>query len=275
MQLEGKAAVITGGGTGVGRATALALARQGCSVLVNYSRSQAEAEATAAEVTALGVKGLAAQADVADDQACRRVIDEAAAAFGRLDILVNSAGTTRFIPYAALGRVSEADWDRIMAVNVRGPFQCARAAQPHLLAAGGGEIINVASIAGINAIGSSIPYAASKAALINMTISLARALAPRIRVNAVAPGFITGRWLAQGLAEQYDAIKERVEQRTPLGRVCQPEDVAEAILSLITGSDLVTGQTLVCDGGMLIADVAAVPSPPRRPVGDSGKPNSV
>jgi 3-oxoacyl-[acyl-carrier protein] reductase len=264
MQVEGKAAIVTGGGTGVGRATALALARLGCSVLINYSRSQAEAEATAAEIEALGVEGIAVQADVADDAACRQLVATAVEKFGRLDILVNNAGTTRFVPHPALERISIEDWDRIFAVNVRGAFQCARAAKPHLAQSGSGEIINVASVAGIAATGSSIPYAASKAALINLTISLARALAPTIRVNAVAPGFISGRWLEEGLGEQYDAVKERVEQRIPLGRVCEPEDVAQAILSLIMGSDLVTGQTLVCDGGMLITDAVAPAPSPRR-----------
>ena len=143
------------------------------------------------------------------------------------------------------------------------PSNAARAARPHLLASGGGAIVNVASVAGIAATGSSIPYAASKAALLNLTVSLARTLAPQIRVNAVAPGFIAGRWLQSGLGSQYDAAKERMESRLPLERVCEPEDVADAILSLITGSDLVTGQTLVCDGGMLIADIAA-PAASRR-----------
>jgi 3-oxoacyl-[acyl-carrier protein] reductase len=148
--------------------------------------------------------------------------------------------------------VTDADWDRILSVNVKGPFQCARAAKEPMLASGGGAIINVASVAGIAAVGSSIPYAASKAALINMTISLARVLAPKIRVNAVAPGFITGRWLEKGLGPAYDMVKKSVEQRSALQRVCDPDDVAAVVMNLIASSDLVTGQTIVCDGGMLI-----------------------
>jgi 3-oxoacyl-[acyl-carrier protein] reductase len=140
-----------------------------------------------------------------------------------------------------------------MAVNVVGAFQCARAARGPLEAAGDAEIVNVSSVAGIAGVGSSIPYCASKAALNNLTLTLARALAPKIRVNAVAPGFITGRWLAGGLGDAYDAIKGAMEARAPLGRVCDPEDVATAILSLITGSDLVTGQIVAVDGGMLVA----------------------
>jgi len=253
MEVSGRAAIITGGGTGVGRATALQLARRGCSVLVNYSRSREAAESTAAEAEALGVKALAFGADVADDAACRRMVEAALAAFGRLDVLVNSAGTTRFIAHADLDAVAEDDWERILAVNLRGPFQCARAAREALAADGGGEIVSVSSVAGISGVGSSIPYCASKAALNNLTLTLARSLGPAIRVNAVAPGFITGRWLAEGLGPGYEAMKAAIEQKVPLHKVCEPDDVADAILSLITGSDLVTGQVLACEGGMLIA----------------------
>jgi 3-oxoacyl-[acyl-carrier protein] reductase len=251
--LAGQAAIVTGGGTGVGRATALALARLGCSVVVNYSRSKDEAERTAAEVAALGVRGLAVAADVADDAACRGLVASAVRELGRLDVLVQSAGTTAFIPHTDLERVSDADWDRILAVNLKGPFQCARAARGPMLETGGGAIVNVSSVAGIAGVGSSIPYCASKAALNNLTVTLARALAPKIRVNAVAPGFITGRWLQGGLGPGYDSVKQSIESRAPLRRVCEPEDVAEAILSLVIGPQLVTGQVWVVDGGMLIA----------------------
>jgi 3-oxoacyl-[acyl-carrier protein] reductase len=253
MKLEGKAAVVTGGGTGVGRATALELARRGCSVLVNYSRSADEAEQTAAEVRALGVKGVAVRADVADDAECRRMMDAAVRELGRLDVLVQSAGTTVFIPHGDLDAVKDEDWSRIFKVNVQGAFQCARAAKAAMLATGDGEIVNVASTAGIVAVGSSIPYCASKAALINLTLALARVLAPKIRVNAVAPGFVTGRWLKEGLGAAYETVKAARERKAVLGRVSDPEDIADAILSLITGSDLVTGQVLVCDGGTALA----------------------
>jgi len=254
MDLKGQAAVITGGSSGVGRATAIELARRGCDVLVNYNRSRDDAEQVAAEARSLGVGAIAFAADVAEDAACRDMIRAAVEGFGRLDILVNSAGTTTFIAHADLERVTDADWDRILSVNLKGPFQCIRAAQPYLQASPNGCVVNVASIAGIAGTGSSVPYAASKAALINMTKSLARALAPKIRVNAVAPGFIAGRWLEQGLGRAYEVIKQRCENTNPLRAVCQPEDVAEAILSLIAGSQLITGQTLVVDGGMTIAD---------------------
>ena len=253
MQVEGRAALVTGGGTGVGRATALDLARRGCSVAVNYSRSADDAEQTAADARALGVRALAVQADVADDAQCRSLVATAVAELGRLDALVQSAGVTVFVPHADLDKVQAQDWEHLMAVNVVGAFQCARAARGPLEAAGDAEIVNVSSVAGIAGVGSSIPYCASKAALNNLTLTLARALAPKIRVNAVAPGFITGRWLAGGLGDAYDAIKGAMEARAPLGRVCDPEDVATAILSLITGSDLVTGQIVAVDGGMLVA----------------------
>jgi len=262
MNVEGKGAVVTGGGTGVGRATALDLAGRGCAVLINYSRSKDEAEQTAADIRALGVRGVAVQADVADDAACRAMIETAVRELGRLDVLVNNAGTTRFIPHDRLEDVKTEDWERIFAVNLHGPFQCARAAAAAIRAGGGeGEIVNVASVAGIAAMGSSIPYCASKAALLNMTVALARVLAPKIRVNAVAPGFIEGRWLRGGLGANYDAALKLYEDKLPLGRVCQPEDVSAAIVSLITGSDTVTGQTIVCDSGMLIADFVARSKP--------------
>ncbi len=252
MELEGKAALVTGGGTGVGRATALALARSGCSVAVNYSRSREAAEKTAAEVSSAGVRGLAVQADVAVDADCRRLVETAVGELGRLDVLVNNAGTTAFVPHAQLDDLDDETWQRLLGVNLLGPFHCARAAREALQADGGGEIVNVSSVAGLVATGSSIPYCASKAGLNNLTIALARVLAPTVRVNAVAPGFIEGDWLREGLGPAYDAIKSAMESRSPLGRVCRPEDVAAAILSLVTGSDLVTGQVLPVEGGMLI-----------------------
>jgi 3-oxoacyl-[acyl-carrier protein] reductase len=250
--MEGRAAIITGGGTGVGRATALQLGQLGCSVLINYRSSREEAERTAAEIGSLGVKAIPFEGDVADDGACREMVEAAVKAFGRLDVLVNNAGTTRFITHYDFDAVSQDDWDRILAVNVRGPFQCARAARFALAAEDGGEIVNVSSVAGIRGVGSSIPYCASKAALNNLTLTLARSMAPKIRVNAVAPGFITGRWLKAGLGKAYEPMKTAFEQKAPLGKVCDPDDVADAILSLVTGSDLVTGQILACEGGLLI-----------------------
>jgi len=247
-----KTAIITGASRGVGRATAMALARQGYAVAVNYSASKDEAEDAVQQIESYGGQAIAIQANVVDDTECRQLVAQTLQAFGRLDVLVNNAGTTKFIPHNALDQVLDEDWDRIMGVNLKGPFQMVRAALPALVSSGDGAIVNVASIAGLSGAGSSIPYCASKAALLNMTVALARVCAPKVRVNAVAPGFIEGEWLKQGLGPAYDMVKKQCEDRAALHRVCQPEDVAAAILSLALGSRLVTGQTIVVDGGMLI-----------------------
>ena len=253
MDLEGKAALVTGGGTGVGRSTALALAGKGCHVLVNYSRSKDAAEEVAAEARGAGVKAIAVQADVAQDADCRRLVDAAVSEFGRLDVLVNNAGTTSFIPHAELDKVDDEVWDSIMGVNLKGPFQCARAAKPHLEADGGGHVVNVSSVAGVYGTGSSIPYCTSKAGLNVLTVILARVLGPNIQVNAVAPGFIDGGWLQQGLGPAFDAVKGHMESRSLLGKVSTPDDVRDAILAFVEGSRLVTGQVTVVDGGVGIA----------------------
>jgi 3-oxoacyl-[acyl-carrier protein] reductase len=253
MQLQGKAAIVTGSATGVGRATALQLAKRGCAVLVNYSKSQDAAEGVVAELKALGVDAVAVRANVAEDADCRAMVAKAVETFGRLDVLVNNAGTTRFINHNDLEAVTPEDWDLLMGVNVRGAFQCIRAARQHLEASGQGNIVNVSSIAGLRAIGSSVPYCASKAALNNLTLSMARVLAPKIRVNAVAPAFIEGEWLKQGLGPAYEPTKKHWESRAVLGKVCRPDDVADAILSFIEGSELVTGQILPIEGGQMLA----------------------
>jgi 3-oxoacyl-[acyl-carrier protein] reductase len=251
-RLAGKAALVTGGGTGVGRATALQLARQGCAVAVNYRRSRDEAEQTCVDLEKLGVPALALQADVADDAAVRAMLAAVERAWGRLDVLVNNAATTVFVGHGDLEKLQDEDWDRVFSVNVKGAFQCARAARPLLAASGDGQIVNVSSVAGVAAVGSSLPYCASKAALNNLTVALARALAPEIRVNAVAPGAIQSRWLEQGYGRAYESVLRGAAERSALKKTCTPDDVADAILALLTGSALVTGQIVVCDGGMLI-----------------------
>ncbi len=253
MQVKDKVALITGGGTGVGRASALALAAQGCSVAVNYSRSTEAAEGTAAEAREFGVNAIAIRGDVADDADCRRMVDETVEALGRIDVLINSAGTTVFVPHENLDDITTEDWHRLYAVNTMGPFQMMRAAADHLRADGGGEVINISSVSGVAGVGSSLPYCASKAALNNLTVTMARVLAPEVRVNAVAPGFITGRWWKEGQGEAvHDAAQAAVTRSVPLQAVCEPEDVADAVMGFVNGSDLTTGQVLVVDGGMLI-----------------------
>jgi 3-oxoacyl-[acyl-carrier protein] reductase len=251
MKLHGRAAIVTGASRGVGKATALALAEKGCSVLINYRFSVSEAEEVARAARQLGVKAVAFQADTADEAACRGMVRKAVEAFGRLDILVNNAATTSFVPHDQLDALNDELWDRIFNVNVKGPFYCVRAARPHL-EQHHGEVVNVSSIAGITGAGSSIPYCASKAALICMNQSLARSLGPKIRVNSVAPGFIISRWTEEGLGHQFEEAKHKHEKGSALGKVCTPEDVAEVIIGLIGGSDLITGQTIVVDGGSLV-----------------------
>jgi 3-oxoacyl-[acyl-carrier protein] reductase len=251
MRLSGKVAIVTGSATGVGRETALALAREGCGVLINYTKSKAEAEETFAAVRELGVPAVLFAGDVSRDEDCRAMAKAAESQLGRIDILVNNAGTTAFIPHGDLEAVKPEDFTRIMAVNLQGPFQMVRACRAALEAHGAGSVVNVSSVAGLRGLGSSIPYCASKAALNNLTVTLARALAPKIRVNAVAPGFISGRWLQGGLGDKYEAFLESNRKRTPMGRVCDPEDVAAAILSFITGSQLVTGHVMPVEGGLL------------------------
>lgn len=237
----------------MGRATALQLSALGYDVAIIYSRSVAEAEQTVNHIVAAGGRAQAVMADVADDAQVREMVRMVTGSFGRVDVLVNGAGTTEFIPFDDLDAVSDAVWDKLFRVNVVGAFHCARAVRQVMLESGGGVIVNVSSVAAQIAQGSSIPYACSKAALDNLTVSLARTLAPKIRVNAVAPGFITGRWLENGLGAKYEGAKVAFEASLPLHRVCDPADVAACIVSLITGSTLVTGQTLLVDSGMMIA----------------------
>mgnify|MGYP001588045212 CR=1 FL=1 len=249
MELSGKASIVTGAGTGVGRSTALALARAGCDVVVNYSRSKDAAEAVAAEAASHGVQAIAVQASVADDDDCRRLVAAATDTFGRLDVLVNNAGTTSFIAHHDLEAVTADTWQSIMGVNLIGPFQMARAAAAALKAGDGGQIVNVSSAAGVYGTGSSIPYCASKAGHNNLTVTLARVMGPEVQVNTVCPGFIDGSWLQEGFGDAFEAIKQAAVDRTLLDAVCAPDDVKDAIFGFLLGSRLTTGEILVVDGG--------------------------
>jgi 3-oxoacyl-[acyl-carrier protein] reductase len=243
MSESRKVALVTGSATGVGRAAALRLAKEGLALAVNYSRSEAEARLTYDEVRRLGVPAVLCKADVADDGAVRAMVARCRDELGGLDVLVNNAGMTQFIDYADLDLLSDEVWDTIFAVNLKGTFYASRAAWP-LLRERGGAIVNVTSVAGLGGLGSSIPYAASKAALNCLTKSLARTFAPRVRVNAVAPGPIVTRWLAD-----HQDMMDRAVAQTPLGRAATPEEVADTIVFLALGATLVTGQVLVVDGG--------------------------
>ena len=244
-RLDGKVALVTGGGTGIGRATSLLLASEGADVAVNYSRSKTEAEATAADVRALGRNSIPIRADVAVESAVREMVDRVAEELGRLDILVNNAGTTVFVPLADLKALTDEAWDPVFDVNVKGAFYCARAAISRMPETGG-QIVNVASIAGTTGQGSSIAYCASKAAMISLTKSLAISQAPRIRVNAVAPGVVNTRWV-----KGWDEFVRANRESTPLKRIAEPHDIANAILSLII-NEYVTGHVMVVDGGKTI-----------------------
>ena len=252
MDVRGKAALVTGSATGIGRATALALARRGCQVAINYTQSQREAEATVREAQGLGVRAFSHRADVSDDERVRALVAACQREFGRLDVLVNAAGTTHFAPAEDLQALTPEIWDRIFAVNVRGTFLATRAAAPLLKRSGAGAVVNLASIAGLRPSAQVVPYAASKAAVVNMTVSLARLLAPEIRVNAVAPGWLEGRWMQAALGADYERLMARRAERTPLGRVATADDVAQTILGLIEANEFVTGQTIVIDGGYSI-----------------------
>lgn len=238
-----KVALVTGSATGVGRACAVRFAKLGFSIVVNYSKSEGDAHETVRLVEAEGAQALLCPATVADDVQVKGMIARATSAFGRLDVLVNNAGTTHFISHTDLDAVTDAAWDEIFQVNLKGAFYCTRAAMP-LLKAAQGCVVNVSSVAGLTGQGSSIPYCASKAALNCLTQSLARAFGPEVRVNAVAPGPINTRWLAGREAQ----VAKFLEQ-APLGRAAEPDDIADAVVYLATGTTLMTGQVLVVDGG--------------------------
>jgi 3-oxoacyl-[acyl-carrier protein] reductase len=246
MDMQGKIGIVTGGGTGIGRAAALALARQGVAVAIVYSRSATEAEETAAAITAEGGRALAVRADVAREDDVRSMVAWVAERLGGIDLLVNSSGITEYIPLRDLDAVTDETWDRIFAVNVKGIFYCARAAAPYMRARGQGAIVNVTSVAGVTGDGSSLPYAVSKAAANGLTRSLARALAPTIRVCAVAPGIVKTRWVA-GREEHVD----RLSKSALLGLTASPDDVAAMIVALLA-QDAMTGQIVVVDGGLAL-----------------------
>ena len=246
MRMQGKVALITGSVTGIGKAIAVAYAREGATVVLNYTKSQREAEAAFGELSELGARALLFRADVAKDDEVRRMVQSTVDELGRLDVLVNNAGITRFIPMSDLDAVTDEAWEVIFGVNVKGQFLCARAVAPVMKRLGTGFIINIASVAGVTGQGSSIPYAASKAAVISLTKSLARVLGPEIRVNAIAPGFIPTRWNV-GRENQHEGIISQ----TPLGRLALPEDIAGVAVALATDANFLTGQVIVVDGGRL------------------------
>lgn len=246
MELTHKVALVTGGGTGIGRAACLELARRGARVAVNYSRSQTEAEETVQAVQDAGGEAISVRADISRDEEVRSMIDHVVRHFGTLDLLVNNAGITRHIPMHDLDAATDDVWEELFDVNVRGMFYCARAAAPCMMKSGQGAIVNIGSIAGLTGLGSSLPYAVSKAAVHGLTKSLARALAPGIRVNCIAPGAVETRWWA--------GQEERMRSLAPqllLGSISTAEDIARFICSVLE-QEALTGQIITVDSGQTL-----------------------
>jgi NAD(P)-dependent dehydrogenase (short-subunit alcohol dehydrogenase family) len=250
LDIKNGVAIITGSATGIGAETAKRLASKGCRVVVNYSRSRDEAEATAEECRAHGVDVLVQQCDIADDAACKAMAQAAISRWGRIDALVNSAGKTKPGKPGDLDALNGPDFLDVYNTNVVGTYQMVRAVVPQMKKQGNGTIVNVSALGALDGEGSSMAYGASKGALNALTIALARQLAPAIRVNAVAPGFVATRWMKNLLGEQ--RFNERVIEMakiTPVGKTAHAEDIAEMICWFIDGPDLITGEVMRIDYG--------------------------
>ncbi len=246
MDLKNKVALVTGGGTGIGRATCIALAQRGVAVAVNYSRSQTDANETVQAIQNAGGHAIAIQADVSQDTEVRRMVDAIVQQFETVDLLVNNASITRHIPLDNLEAATEEVWDELYAVNVKGMFYCARAVAPLMKQRKQGAIVNVGSIAGLTGSGSSLPYAVSKAAVHGLTKSLAQALAPEIRVCSVAPGAVMTRWWAG----QEERMKQ-LSSKLLLQRITTPEDIARIICAALEQESM-TGQIITVDAGQTL-----------------------
>lgn len=244
--LRHRAAIVTGGGTGIGRAVSQLLARQGAAVAIVYSRSEKDAQETAAAIAQEGGRAIALQADIAHLPSVRAMTSKVVSTFGGIDYLVNNAGITRQLPFDDLDAIDDDIWDALLAVNVKGTFHCCQAAAPHLRVRPGSAIVNVGSIAGETGHGSSLPYAVSKSAVHGMTRSLARALAPHTRVNAIAPGGVATRWW-DGNEDKMRALSGHL----PLQRISTPEDIAALVLTLLTAAS-VTGQIWRAENGQTL-----------------------
>lgn len=246
MNSEHKVAVVTGGGTGIGRATCLKLASHGCKVALVYSRSEVEAKQTVQDIVQMGQQAMAIRADVADKVQVNRAFDHIVSEWGQLNYLVNNAAITRQLPFNDLDLVTDEIWDSLLSVNLKGSFNCSHAAAPYLRKQGGSAIVNVGSIAGETGFGSSLPYAVSKAAVHGLTRSLARALAPSIRVNCIAPGAVDTRWWVG-----HEDKMRQISGTLPLERISTPEDIADSIYFLLTAPSL-TGQVIRAENGQTL-----------------------
>lgn len=244
--LQEKTVIVTGGGTGIGRAVSTLLARQGARVAVLYSHSKGDARDTVSTINEEGGKAVAFQSDIADASMVKTAIEAVYQSFGRIDYLVNNAGITRQLDFNDLDAIDDSIWDELFDVNVKGTFHCCQAAAPYLRKQPGSAIVNIGSIAGETGYGSSLPYAVSKSAVHGMTRSLARALAPGVRVNGVAPGAVATRWW-HGNEEKMRALSGHL----PLQRISTPEDIADIVLMLLK-AESVTGQILRAENGQTL-----------------------
>jgi 3-oxoacyl-[acyl-carrier protein] reductase len=249
VDLRGKSALVTGGASGIGLATVEMLLLSGAKVAMNHLPDDARAKTELERLEAQGYAVVDAPGDVARPGQAERMVTHAVERLGGLDILVNNAGTPGTgapIEFRDLDAMTEAFWQTILSTNLLGPFRCSHAAAPSLKQSRG-AIVNTASVAGLGRVGSSIAYGASKAGLINLTRALAVALAPEVRVNAVAPGIVDSPWTQHWPMEQRQAYAEK----SLMKRMCTPADIAEAILFLAAGGAMITGQTLPVDGGLI------------------------
>ena len=250
---EERVAIITGASSGIGAAAAKMMAERGVRVTVNYAGNTAGAEAVIQACQAAGSEALLIQGDVSDDATCRSIVQQTVDKWGRLDVLVNNAGTTKSADQKNLDALNADDFHRIYGVNTVGTYQMVRAAAPHLKASGEGSVVNTSSIAGITGLGSSMAYAASKAAINTMTYSLARSLAPEVRVNAICPGFVDSEWWAKQHDEAtIEKLRKGAAASTLLGRGASSEEVAEVLVFYALGARSVTGQLIVVDNGTSI-----------------------
>ena len=244
--MKGKIVIVTGGGTGIGRAISILLAQKGASIAIVYSKSKEEAENTVKEINELGSEAIAVKTDVSDEKQVKIMIETVYKKFGNINYLVNNASITRQLPFKELELIDDIVWDELFSTNVKGMFYCAKNVAPYIKRGGDGAIVNIGSIAGVNGLGSSLPYAVTKSAVHGLSKSLAHALLPEIRVNCVVPGAVETRWW-KGNEDKMNQLARKL----PLGHISTPEDIAEIVLLALTNKSM-TGQLLIADNGQTL-----------------------
>ena len=251
INLDGGVVIVTGAASGSGAATARMLAERGTNVVINYSRSEDKAKSVAESCTSFKGDVILQQGDVSKDDDCRALAKSAMEKWGRIDGLVNNAGTTQFCAHHNLEGLSAEDFQHIYAVNTIGPFQMIRAVLPYIEGVGNGAVVNVSSVSGVYGIGSSLAYVGSKAALNAITSSMARALGPTLKINAVCPGYIESGWHRRGIGEEAtDQMVSHIKKKSPLQAVNSSEDVAETVIWLLEGAPNITGELFTLDSGI-------------------------